>query len=87
VVSVTEVQTEAPALGEAPGLVSQEIFVGITNRDKQLVLAGWRDEGAACECPRSGVRHRVLRIIRDYSMQDRREAPQYYPPAYTSTTT
>jgi hypothetical protein len=26
------------------------------------------------------LRHRQVRIIRDYGMQDRREAPQFYPP-------
>jgi hypothetical protein len=26
------------------------------------------------------LRHRRVRIIRDYGMADRREAPQYYPP-------
>jgi hypothetical protein len=25
------------------------------------------------------LRHRVVRIVRDYGMFDRREAPQYYP--------
>jgi hypothetical protein len=27
------------------------------------------------------LRHRRVRIVRDYGMYDRREAPQYYPPA------
>jgi hypothetical protein len=25
------------------------------------------------------VRHRQVRVIRDYGMRDRREAPQYFP--------
>jgi hypothetical protein len=27
----------------------------------------------------SGIRHRQVRVIRDYGMFDRREAPQFYP--------
>jgi hypothetical protein len=25
------------------------------------------------------IRHRVIRLVRDYGMFDRRESPQYYP--------
>jgi hypothetical protein len=31
-------------------------------------------------------RRRQIRIVRDYSKNDRREAPQYYPPAASATT-
>jgi heme-degrading monooxygenase HmoA len=83
-VSITGGRGKIAALGQAPGLVSQDAFAGITDPDQQLVLAGWRDEAGALRWPSpNGVRHRVIRIIRDYSMEDRREAPQYYPPAYT----
>jgi hypothetical protein len=27
----------------------------------------------------AGLRHRQVRVVRDYGMRDRREAPQYYP--------
>jgi hypothetical protein len=30
---------------------------------------------------RDGARLRRVRIVRDYGMHDRREAPQYYPDA------
>jgi hypothetical protein len=31
------------------------------------------------------VRCRAVRVIRDYGMYDRAEAPQYYPPQETPT--
>jgi hypothetical protein len=30
---------------------------------------------------RDGARQRRVRVVRDYGMYDRREAPQYYPDA------
>jgi hypothetical protein len=58
---------------------------------KALWLASWRDQAAleawqkrhpqAARGPAEAmVRRRTVRIIRDYGMFDRREAPQYYPP-------
>jgi hypothetical protein len=46
-----------------------------------LIMLGWPDTRAA----RAGTahldgRHRTVRVIRDYGMRDRAEAPQYYPP-------
>jgi heme-degrading monooxygenase HmoA len=87
VVSVIETQGEVPAL-ESAEVLGEEAFTGITDADKRLVLADWRDETRALRWhPPEGVRHRVVRVIRDYGMEDRREAPQYYPPVHTSTTT
>jgi heme-degrading monooxygenase HmoA len=73
-----------PEIGSA-GLVARESFESITDAGKRLVLASWHG-GADAEhwvaATRSGTahRHRLVRIIRDYGMRDRREAPQYYPP-------
>jgi heme-degrading monooxygenase HmoA len=69
---------------DAPGLVAHELFGSIYNPGKLLLLASWRDaEGAAAwraaPVPAASVRHRQVRIIRDYGMFDRREAPQFYP--------
>jgi hypothetical protein len=46
-----------------------------------LLLASWRDAAAAQPfAPASpGLRHRAVRILRDYGMFDRREAPQFSP--------
>jgi heme-degrading monooxygenase HmoA len=69
---------------QADGLLSAEVFESIHDRGKLLLLGLWRDPDAARSWqplqPTSAVkaRHRQIRIIRDYGMFDRREAPQYY---------
>jgi heme-degrading monooxygenase HmoA len=69
----------------APGLVDHEIFESIYNPGKLLLLAGWRDGTAVGRWEPSppevaeSLRHREVRIIRDYGMFERREAPQFYP--------
>jgi len=66
------------------GLIEQQVFQSIYKPGKLLLLAAWRHadqakswfptmlEGA------NSTRHRCVRIIRDYGMFDRREAPQFY---------
>jgi heme-degrading monooxygenase HmoA len=67
------------------GLVEVELFASIYNPSKLLLLALWRDaEAANAWTPQrpagaATMRHRRVRIIRDYGLFDRREAPQYYP--------
>jgi heme-degrading monooxygenase HmoA len=66
------------------GLVDRELFESIYNAGKLVLLASWRDaEAAASFDPRAPapttLRHRRVRVIRDYGMFERREAPQYYP--------
>lgn len=82
-VTITEVApgVAPPALDpKAPGLVDHELFESITNPGKLLLLASWRDDAAADGfAPRDVLRHRRVRVIRDYGMFERREAPQYYP--------
>jgi len=69
----------------APGLLGHELFESITNPGKLLILASWRDGSAAANwyperhTDGSEIRHRQVRVIRDYGMFDRREAPQFYP--------
>lgn len=63
-------------------LVDQELFESIYAPGKFLLLASWRDVDAAsawepAAAPKS-PRQRLVRIIRDYGMFDRREAPQFY---------
>jgi heme-degrading monooxygenase HmoA len=63
-----------------PSLVDHEVFESIYNKGKLLLLASWRDAAAAERfTPPARLRHRAVRIIRDYGMFDRREAPQFYP--------
>ena len=71
----------------AVGLADAECFASITTPDKMLVLAAWLSEAALVAWqasrprpPAAVARHREVRIIRDYGMRDRHEAPQYYPP-------
>ena len=67
------------------GLLDHEVYESITNPGKLLILGSWRDRSAAAEWRPTmfdgagGIRHRQVRVIRDYGMFDRREAPQFYP--------
>ena len=69
----------------AEGLVDHEVFESIYNPGKLLVLASWRNADAAQAWTPSrpdqvkSLRHRQVRVIRDYGMFERREAPQFYP--------
>ena len=77
----------AAALGLDPGpagLLDHEVYESISNPGKLLLLAAWHDAeaaGAFAPQPIGGLRHRAIRVIRDYGMFERIEAPQYYPPA------
>jgi len=68
----------------AAGLVDHDVYESIYNPGKLLVLGSWRDaEAASAWAPTpfegaAAIRHRQVRVIRDYGMFDRREAPQYY---------
>lgn len=73
-----------PAMGIS-GVIDQEVFESITNPGKLLLLVSWQDAAAASAWRPTmpaglELRHRQVRIIRDYGMVDRREAPQFYPP-------
>jgi heme-degrading monooxygenase HmoA len=68
----------------AEALVDAEVFESIYDPGKLLLLAFWRDATAAQKwSPRhpafaETLRFRRVRIIRDYGMFDRREAPQFF---------
>ena len=94
VATITEIQPlgetaaglTVPLEPATTGLLGVEWFESIYAPGKSLLLASWRDTEAAeawRPAPVAGaeIRHRRVRIIRDYGMFDRREAPQYYPPA------
>ena len=73
---------DAPTLADAPtaGAVDSELFESITSAGKLLRLIAWRDAAMADAWqPPPSIRHRSVRVIRDYGMRDRREAPQFYP--------
>ncbi|WP_395022519.1 antibiotic biosynthesis monooxygenase family protein [Dongia sp.] len=71
---------------EAAGLVAWDVFDAVLAPGEVILLLSWRDQAAAeaFEAARSGPDAgwlRRVRIVRDYGMFDRREAPQYYPDA------
>ena len=73
---------DARTLAERPrdGVHDSELYESITTPGKLLLLVSWRDAAAADAWqPSAPARHRRVRVIRDYGMADRREAPQFYP--------
>jgi heme-degrading monooxygenase HmoA len=68
----------------ADGLLDHELFESIYTPGKVLILGSWRDKSAAMAWKPTSfegagdIRHREVRIIRDYGMFERREAPQFY---------
>ena len=95
-VTITELGADDPAstdlaaqlrLPQAPTaeISDHEGFAGINEPKRLLLLVSWADAAAGRvwrppEHP-ADLRHRAVCIIRDYGMHDRREAPQYHPPA------
>jgi hypothetical protein len=84
-----QTQLVAAQLGLLPqtaGLIEQDIFASIYNPGKLALLVAWSGkEHASSWRPKSfegvqALRHRVVRVVRDYGMFDRRESPQYYRP-------
>lgn len=76
-------------LGLAPaaaGLVAWDVFDAVLTPGDVILLVTWRDEAAAkafeaAAALPAGARLRRIRVVRDYGMFDRREAPQFYPEA------
>jgi len=69
----------APDKAALQGLIDWDAFKSIYQPGKFILLASWRNAAAVAGRPAAGVRHRRVRVIRDYGMFDRTEAPQYYP--------
>jgi heme-degrading monooxygenase HmoA len=67
------------------GLIDHEVFESIYGQGKLLLLITWADaDAAAAWMPNvplaaKALRHRRVRVIRDYGMGDRYEAPQFFP--------
>jgi heme-degrading monooxygenase HmoA len=69
---------------DAAGLVAWDVFDAVLTPGDIILLASWRDQAAAEAFEdrvslQDGARLRRVRVVRDYGMLDRREAPQYYP--------
>jgi heme-degrading monooxygenase HmoA len=85
--SLTEL---APGLGldlNRSGVVDHDVFTSIYNPGKLALLVSWRNAQTAKDWTPTqteklqALRHRKIRIVRDYGMFDRREAPQFFPDA------
>jgi len=80
-------ERRAASLGldtSAAGLAGFDVFEAVLTPGDFIVMSTWRDEIAARSFDASastphGARLRRVRVVRDYGMFDRREAPQYYP--------
>jgi hypothetical protein len=75
----------------ANGLVGWDVFDAVLSPGEVILLMSWRDSEAAEAFSRDislphGARLRRIRVVRDYGMFDRREAPQFYPDAKGGTT-
>lgn len=94
-----ELARSAPAdtgqwLGLTPqlsGLISWDLFDAVLTPGNIVLRLSWRDQPEAEMFERSvslpaGARLRGVRVIRDYGMFDRREAPQYFPDIPDGTT-
>jgi len=74
----------------APGLVGWDVYDAVLTPGDLMLTLAWKGTADADAFARSSTllpsaRRRQVRIIRDYGMFDRREAPQYYPPAKHSS--
>lgn len=66
-------------------VAGHDVWASIYNPGKMALLVGWKDARAAEGWTPNKIdgieklRHRKVRIVRDYGRFDRREAPQFYP--------
>ena len=68
----------------ASGLVTWDVFDAELTPGDMILQMSWRDPADAEAFEeqlslRDGAQLRRVRVVRDYGMLDRREAPQYYP--------
>ena len=70
---------------DAAGLARWDVYDAVLTPGDLILMMVWKTKGDADAFARWGVRPlgsrlRHVRVVRDYGMCDRREAPQYYPP-------
>jgi heme-degrading monooxygenase HmoA len=66
--------------------ISWDLFDAVLTPGDLILLISWKGDSAAQNyegalAPKGAARVRQIRIVRDYSKYDRREAPQYYADA------
>ena len=69
---------------DAPEMVGWDVFDAVLTPGNLILLTSWRTAAAATAFELAmhlpaNARLRRVRVVRDYGMRDRREAPQYYP--------
>jgi heme-degrading monooxygenase HmoA len=69
---------------QAAGLASWDVFDAVLTPGNLILMTAWKSQGDADAFAKAvalppGGRLRQVRVVRDYGMFDRREAPQYYP--------
>src|SRR6201994_317796 len=69
---------------KAAGLVAWDVYDAVNAPGDLILMMVWKSKGGSEACTKSAAlppsgRMRHVRVVRDYSMFDRREAPQYYP--------
>jgi heme-degrading monooxygenase HmoA len=75
----------------AQGMLAWDVFDAVLTPGDLMLLISWKTErdaqavDKALKMPPDG-RLRRVRVVRDYGMFDRREAPQYYPGAVRAST-
>ncbi|RUL78341.1 antibiotic biosynthesis monooxygenase family protein [Dyella choica] len=69
-----------------PQVLDHDVFEHFNTGERSAVLAGWHTQQEADDFAELAIRGSdaganiyAIRVIRDYSLKDRREAPQYYP--------
>lgn len=86
-VKQSEPEEVARWLGLAPDiadLVGWDVFDAVLTAGDIILLTSWKDQAAAEAFEKAvtlqkDARLRRVRVVRDYGMFDRQEAPQYYP--------
>jgi heme-degrading monooxygenase HmoA len=71
---------------KAAGLAGWDVYDAVLTPGDVILMIAWKSKGDADAFAKSaalppGGRLRHVRVVRDYGMFDRREAPQYYPAA------
>jgi heme-degrading monooxygenase HmoA len=75
---IEQPSAEEPAAADG-GPVDWDMFDGVLDPADRLLLLSWRDVAGAAP---DGARRRDVRVIRDYGLWDRAEAPQYHAPVH-----
>jgi heme-degrading monooxygenase HmoA len=84
VVSIIEMMRPADLSEDASAdVIAARLGLVASAQGLLLLLVSWQDTACADAAEHNRVppaaRHRRVRVVRDYGMFDRREAPQYYP--------